>query len=89
MFIVMFRWLRVPVVLLFAALAFSHPMGNFSVNHYTRLEPGAEGLVIRYTLDLAEVPTLELLRQWGESPGGRVRGERRRLQGRRASGQMT
>lgn len=40
-------------------------MGNFSVSHYTRLEPTASGVRLRYVLDLAEIPTFELLRQWG------------------------
>ncbi|MCX6626151.1 MAG: hypothetical protein NTW28_00790 [Candidatus Solibacter sp.] len=49
----------------FAALAAAHPMGNFSVNHYARLEPGAHGVAIRYVMDLAEIPTFEMLQQWG------------------------
>jgi nickel/cobalt exporter len=40
-------------------------MGNFSVNHYARLEPGAHGVAIRYVMDLAEIPTFEMLQQWG------------------------
>jgi nickel/cobalt transporter (NicO) family protein len=49
-----------------AVLAFAHPMGNFSVNHYARFEPVAGGLRIHYVLDLAEIPTFELFQQWGE-----------------------
>ena len=49
-----------------AALAFAHPMGNFSVNHYARIEAAPGGLRIRYVLDLAEIPTFELFQQWGE-----------------------
>lgn len=48
-----------------AAVAAAHPMGNFSVNHYARIEPGAHGATIRYVLDLAEIPTFELFQQWG------------------------
>ena len=48
-----------------AGLATAHPMGNFSVNHYARLEPGAKGLIITYVLDLAELPTVELIQSWG------------------------
>src|SRR5437762_1269470 len=48
-----------------AGLAGTHPMGNFSVNHYARLEPGAHGVAIRYVMDLAEIPTFEMLQQWG------------------------
>ena len=49
-----------------AALTFAHPMGNFSVNHYARIEPAPGRLRIRYVMDLAEIPTFELFQQWGE-----------------------
>ncbi len=39
-------------------------MGNFSVSHYTRLEVSAKGVEATYVLDLAEVPTYTLLRDW-------------------------
>jgi ABC-type nickel/cobalt efflux system permease component RcnA len=42
----------------------AHPMGNFSVNHYARIEAGPNGVEIRYVLDLAEIPTFELLQKW-------------------------
>ena len=39
-------------------------MGNLSVNHYARLEPGAKGVEVTYVLDLAEIPTFELTQSW-------------------------
>jgi len=42
----------------------AHPLGNFSVSHYTRLEVSAQGVEVTYVLDLAEVPTYTLLREW-------------------------
>ncbi len=45
--------------------AHAHPMGNFSINHYTRLAVHAEvgapyfGVEGLYVLDLAEIPTVE------------------------------
>ena len=48
-------------------LAQAHPMGNLSVNHYIRLEPGRNGVSATYVLDLAEIPTFELLQTWGLS----------------------
>lgn len=42
----------------------AHPLGNFSVSHYTRLEVSAKGVEVTYVLDLAEVPTYTLLRDW-------------------------
>jgi len=55
--------------LLIAASVEAHPMGNFSVNHYSRLEFAPTGVRLTYILDLAELPTLELLQQWGISAG--------------------
>ncbi|MEO8597451.1 MAG: hypothetical protein ABI759_29305 [Candidatus Solibacter sp.] len=48
-----------------AVLAAAHPMGNFSVNHFARLEPQPHGMAIHYVLDLAEIPTFEWFQQWG------------------------
>ena len=36
--------------------ALAHPLGNFSVNRYSRLEVGTNALLVRYVLDMAEVP---------------------------------
>ncbi|HTX38548.1 MAG TPA: hypothetical protein VME43_26155 [Bryobacteraceae bacterium] len=57
------RHLR-PLAILLPALAFAHPMGNFSVSHYSRIEVARDGARIRYVLDLAEIPTFQLLQQW-------------------------
>jgi ABC-type nickel/cobalt efflux system permease component RcnA len=51
-------------VFLAAGMVFAHPMGNFSVSHYSRIEVRSDGASIRYVLDLAEIPTFELLQQW-------------------------
>jgi ABC-type nickel/cobalt efflux system permease component RcnA len=49
--------------LLLTALSFTalaHPMGNFSVNHYSRLHFRQAGVELTYVLDLAEIPTFQL-----------------------------
>ena len=38
----------------------AHPLGNFTVNHYSGLEIRANGLSIDYVLDLAEIPAFQL-----------------------------
>lgn len=43
----------------------AHPLGNFSANHYMKFEVGPRGINMRYVMDLAEIPTFELLRDWG------------------------
>src|ERR1700722_15468681 len=44
--------------------AMAHPMGNFSVNHYSRLQFNRSGVDLAYVLDLAEIPTFQLLGTW-------------------------
>ena len=56
---------RISLILLMSGVAQSHPMGNFSVSHYTRIQVNARAVDITYVLDLAELPTFDLLRQWG------------------------
>ena len=54
-----------PLFFLAAATLCAHPMGNASVSHYARIEVSGAGVEIRYVLDLAEMPTAQLLREWG------------------------
>ena len=47
----------------------AHPMGNFSVSHYTRIDVRPNGVAdVTYILDLAELPTFELLQKWELQP---------------------
>lgn len=39
--------------------AIAHPLGNFSFNHFVRIETGTDRVKIRYVVDLAEVPTFQ------------------------------
>ena len=36
----------------------AHPMGNFSISHYTRLTAQRGWITLRYVLDFAEIPTV-------------------------------
>jgi ABC-type nickel/cobalt efflux system permease component RcnA len=42
-----------------AASAAAHPLGNFTVNRYSRIEPSGNRLYVLYVLDLAEIPTFQ------------------------------
>jgi len=51
--------------------AFAHPLGNFTINRYSRLEVQPGLVRIRYVLDEAEIPTyqeLSLLHANGDKP---------------------
>jgi ABC-type nickel/cobalt efflux system permease component RcnA len=52
------------LIILIGGAAWAHPMGNFSVSHYTKLQTTVRGIEVEYALDLAEIPTFELLRAW-------------------------
>ena len=45
--------------LLVARVAFAHPMGNFSINHYAGIRLGDGSIEILYIIDRAEIPTYQ------------------------------
>jgi ABC-type nickel/cobalt efflux system permease component RcnA len=50
-------------LLLVAPRSFAHPMGNFSVNHYSKITFERDGIKLTYIIDLAEIPTYQELQQ--------------------------
>jgi nickel/cobalt transporter (NicO) family protein len=46
-------------VLLAPAAAAAHPLGNFTINRFSRVEASGHRLYVRYVLDLAEIPTFQ------------------------------
>ena len=60
------RRAHVAVIVLLAAFVYAaggaaaaHPLGNFSINHFARVETGAQGVRVRYVVDMAEIPTFQ------------------------------
>jgi ABC-type nickel/cobalt efflux system permease component RcnA len=41
------------------AIASAHPLGNFTINRFTRLEVSGHRIYARYVLDMAEIPTYQ------------------------------
>ena len=41
--------------------AFAHPMGNFSINHYSKIEVTDNKFKTKYLIDMAEIPTFQEL----------------------------
>jgi nickel/cobalt exporter len=37
----------------------AHPLGNFTINHYSRIELAADQVILQYALDMAEIPTFQ------------------------------
>ena len=45
--------------LLVPAVASAHPLGNFTINRFARVEVAGHRLYVRYVVDMAEIPTLQ------------------------------
>lgn len=41
----------------------AHPLGNFTINHYARLDFADEAVRITYVLDFAEIPTFQRMKE--------------------------
>src|SRR5579862_254535 len=72
----MLRWsarlmLSLVLVCLCAQTAVAHPLGNFTINHLTRVTASHDRLALDYTLDIAEIPSFQIMHAvygpWGES----------------------
>ncbi len=48
--------------LLTAAPVAAHPLGNFTINHLTKISIARDRIAVRYVLDMAEIPTFSTLR---------------------------
>src|SRR4051812_18503798 len=53
---------------LLPAVASAHPLGNFTVNHYTRIEPAGDRVRLIYVLDMAEIPTFQEQPRYQDNP---------------------
>jgi nickel/cobalt exporter len=46
----------------------AHPLGNFSINHYTGLRVERDVIELHYVLDMAEIPTFQVIQEIGIVP---------------------
>ena len=51
------------VLILGSSAASAHPLGNFTVNHFTRIELANDSVKIHGVIDMAEIPTFQELQQ--------------------------
>ena len=47
------------MIIAFVVQTGAHPLGNFTISHYTRLELTAERVYLRYIIDMAEISTFQ------------------------------
>jgi nickel/cobalt transporter (NicO) family protein len=55
--------LAAAAALIAPAAASAHPLGNFTINRFARVEVAGHRLYVRYVLDLAEIPTYQARQQ--------------------------
>ena len=46
-------------IFILTGMATAHPLGNFTINHYSRIEIEKSRVRIRAVLDMAEIPTFQ------------------------------
>src|SRR2546426_8813270 len=63
----------VAAALLAPAAASAHPLGNFTINRFSRIEVSGHRIYVRYVLDMAEIPTFQARRAGGVDPGAYAR----------------
>ena len=61
------------------SVASAHPLGNFTVNQYSGLAVRSDGVDVNYVLDMAEIPTAQLLASSTATRASCSRRRRRRL----------
>lgn len=50
-------------IALAGSAALGHPLGNFTINHFSRIEIDGDRISVRYVVDMAEISTLQELQQ--------------------------
>lgn len=58
-----------------AEKAVAHPLGNFTINHYARLDVEAKSVGVRYVVDMAEISTFQELQRVDANGDGVNSGE--------------
>ena len=49
-------------MLALAGSAAAHPLGNFTINHLSKLSFAGQRATLHYVLDMAEIPTFQAMR---------------------------
>jgi ABC-type nickel/cobalt efflux system permease component RcnA len=47
------------VCFIFVPVAFAHPLGNFTINHYAGLQVSRDAVAVDFVLDMAEIPAFQ------------------------------
>ena len=64
-------WIALLLILLGAPLM-AHPMGNFSINHYSAISLQNDGVHLEYIVDMAEIPTFQEMQRADMDADGEI-----------------
>ncbi len=53
-----------------ADVALAHPLGNFTINHFVRIQPDAKQIRIHYVIDMAEIPSFQAVQAMKKNDDG-------------------
>ncbi len=56
----------------FVPVAFAHPLGNFTINHYAGLRVTTDAISIDYVLDMAEIPAFQEIAAFDANGNGQA-----------------
>ena len=60
------------VSFVFVPVAFAHPLGNFTINHYAGLSVSRDAIVIDFVLDMAEIPAFQEIATFDTNGNGQA-----------------
>ena len=72
-----------------AGSAEAHPLGNFTINRYARIELGADAVRLHYVVDMAEIPAFQEIRAIDRDGDGLVAQEEAAVYLARFAGSVT
>jgi ABC-type nickel/cobalt efflux system permease component RcnA len=60
------------ICFVFVPVAFAHPLGNFTINHYAELHVSKDSVSIDYVLDMAEIPAFQEIAAFDANGNGQA-----------------
>src|SRR6266496_581545 len=60
------------ICFVFVPVAFAHPLGNFTINHYAGLQVSRNKINIDFVLDMAEIPAFQEITTFDTNGNGQA-----------------
>jgi len=64
--------LTLTISFIFVPVAFAHPLGNFTINHYAGLHVTRASITVDYVLDMAEIPAFQEIATFDANGNGQA-----------------